>query len=377
MKNFFISSTHFVYKNLLRPVIFVFDSEFVHDKFTGFGEFLGNYYLSKKLLRILFGVKNKSLEQKIAGIDFKNPIGLAAGFDYEAKLTQILPSIGFGFQSVGTITNKPYGGNLKPRLGRLIKSESLLVNKGFKNEGIEKVSKKLKKLKYDFPVGISIGKTNSQNNKMTQEQAVSDIVSAFKVAEKAGLRTSYYELNISCPNLYGNVTFYTPKNLEELLLSVTKLNLKKPLFIKMPIEQSDEETLKMLDVIVKFSVSGVIFGNLWKNRKNKALNKEEVRKYPVGNFSGKPTEQRSNELIELVFKKYGKKLIIIGCGGVFSAEDAYKKIKLGASLVQFITGMVFEGPQLAAEINLSLIKFLKKDGFSNISEAIGKDISTT
>jgi dihydroorotate dehydrogenase subfamily 2 len=377
MKISFILSARFVYKNLLRPVIFVFDSEFVHDKFISLGELLGNYYLSKILFRILFGVKNKSLEQIIAGIDFKNPIGLAAGFDYGANLTQILPSIGFGFETIGTITNKPYEGNLKPRLGRFIKSQSLLVNKGFKNEGIEKVSKKLKKLKYDFPLGISIGKTNSKIDKMTQKQAVLDIVSAFKTSEKANLKNAYYELNISCPNLYGNVTFYPPKNLEELLLSVTSLKLKKPLFIKMPIEQTDQETIKMLDTIVKFSVKGVIFGNLWKNKKDKVLRFEEIRKYPVGNFSGKPTEQRSNELIKLGFKNYGKKLIIIGCGGVFSAKDAYKKIKLGASLVQFITGMVFEGPQLASQINLGLIKLLEKDGYSNISEAIGKDSNTT
>ena len=377
MKNYSVSSTHFVYKNLLRPIIFLFDSELIHEKLISFGEFLGNYYLTKTLLKILFGLGNKSLEQTLAGIDFKNPIGLAAGFDYKANLTQILPSIGFGFETIGTITNLPYEGNPKPRLGRLIQSQSLLVYKGFKNEGIEKVSRKLRKLKYAFPLGISIGKTNSQTDKMTQQQAVLDIVSAFKVAEKANLKNSYYELNISCPNLFGNVSFYPPKNLEELLLSVTKLKLQKPLFIKMPISKTDSEVLSMLSVIVKFPVSGVIFGNTQNNRSDKSFVKEELKKYPVGNFSGKPTFKRSNELIKLGFKNYGKKLIIIGCGGVFSAEDAYKKIKLGASLVQFITGMVFEGPQLAAEINLGLIKLLKKDGYSNISQAIGKDINTT
>jgi dihydroorotate dehydrogenase len=141
----------------------------------------------------------------------------------------------------------------------------------------------------------------------------------------------------------------------------------------MTIEQTDEETIKMLDVIVDFPVTGVIFGNLQKNRKDKALNQDEVKKFPVGNFSGKPTEQRSNELIELSYKKYGKKLVIIGCGGIFNAQDAYKKIRLGATLVQLITGLIFEGPQLIAQINIDLDKFLKRDGFSNISEAIGKD----
>ena len=149
---------------------------------------------------------------------------------------------------------------------------------------------------------------------------------------------------------------------------------RKPLFIKMPIVKTNKETMEMLDVIVKFPVAGVILGNLQGNRNDKSLNKEEVEKFSVGNFSGKPTEQRSNELIELAYRNYGKKLVIIGCGGIFNASDAYKKIKLGASLVQLITGLIFEGPQLAAQLNIDLAKLLKRDGFINISEAIGKDV---
>lgn len=141
----------------------------------------------------------------------------------------------------------------------------------------------------------------------------------------------------------------------------------------MPIEKSDEETLDMLRVIASFPVQGVIFGNLQKNRKEPGLDQKEIEKYKIGNFSGKPTEKRSNELIKLAFQKYGKKLTIIGCGGVFSGKDAYRKIKLGASLVQFITGLVFEGPQLAAQINCELNASLKKDGFKHIGEAIGVD----
>ena len=141
----------------------------------------------------------------------------------------------------------------------------------------------------------------------------------------------------------------------------------------MPIDKTDTEVLEMLEIILKYPVTGVIFGNLQKNRKGSSLNETEVARFPKGNFSGKPTEKRSNELISLTYKTYGKKLLIIGCGGVFSAEDAYKKIKLGASLVQLITGMIFEGPQLISDINLGLVKLLKADGYKNISEAIGKE----
>ena len=140
----------------------------------------------------------------------------------------------------------------------------------------------------------------------------------------------------------------------------------------MPIDKTNAQVSAMLGEIVKHkSVKGAIFGNLQKDRKNPAIVPAEVKKFKVGNFSGKPCEERSNELIRLAYKKYGDKLIIIGCGGVFSGKDAYKKIKLGASLVQLITGMIFQGPQLISQINLELIDLLKKDGFKNITQAIG------
>jgi dihydroorotate dehydrogenase subfamily 2 len=354
--------------------LFLFNPEFVHEFITGYGEKLGDFGVTRSLVRKMFPAESKSLNQNVAGINFQNPIGLAAGFDYQAKLTKILPSLSFGFQTIGTITSHPYEGNPKPRLGRLPKSKSLMVNKGFKNPGIKEVVRKLQKNGFSIPVGISIGKTNTTKDE-TQEQAVEDIVAAFRIAEKSRINFSFYELNISCPNLFGKVSFYPPENLRQLLKAVTDIKLKKPLFIKMPIEQTDEEVGKMLDVIVGFPVTGVIFGNLQKNRKAEGLNADEVKKYPVGYFSGKPTEQRSNELIKLAYKRYGEKLVIIGCGGIFNAYDAYKKIKLGATLVQLITGFIFEGPQLIAQINMGLDELLRQDGFSNISQAIGKDVS--
>ena len=142
----------------------------------------------------------------------------------------------------------------------------------------------------------------------------------------------------------------------------------------MPIEKTDRETLNLLEVISKYKIAGVIIGNLQKNRKDPSFVKEEVKKWKVGNFSGKPTFNRSNELIRIAYKKFGKKLIIIGCGGIFSADDAYTKIKLGASLVQLITGMIYQGPQLIAQMNLELIDKLKSDGIKNIKEAVGVDI---
>ena len=139
----------------------------------------------------------------------------------------------------------------------------------------------------------------------------------------------------------------------------------------MPIDKTDRETLAMLKVIAKHKVTGVIFGNLQKDRKNKHLVKSEVKKYKVGNFSGKPTFERSNELISLCYKHFKNRLVIIGCGGIFSGLDAYTKIKRGARVVQFITAMIYEGPQIAANINIELAELLKRDGYKNISQAVG------
>jgi dihydroorotate dehydrogenase subfamily 2 len=358
------------YKLILKNIFFLLSPEVIHERKTKLGEWMGTIGFVKKITAWIYGQTPSVLSQNIAGIDFVSPIGLAAGFDYEARLTQILYTLGFGFQSVGTITNLAYGGNPKPMLGRLPKSRSLMVNKGFKNDGADAVVKKLRKYSFVRPVGISIGQTNGLKNQKI-EDVINDISEAFEKFEKSIVRHSYYELNISCPNLSSSVSFYTIANLEKLLKTVDSLKLKRPVFIKMPIEKSDREFLDMLEVIVKHNISGIIVGNLQKNKKDPAFDKKEIKNWPNGGFSGKPTEQRSNELIALSYQKYGKKLIVIGCGGVFNAQDAYTKIKLGASLVQLITGMIYQGPQLIAQINEELPGLLRKDGYKSIKEALG------
>jgi dihydroorotate dehydrogenase len=191
-----------LYRNILKPVLFLIDAEKIHESFIRIGSILGATGFGRTCTRILFGYKDHALEQDILNIHFDNPIGLAAGFDYEGRLTNIMGSVGMGFSTIGTITNLPYEGNPKPRLARLVKSKSLLVNKGFKNLGINAT---LEYLQYRsvitaflLPIGISIGKTNTLDI-TTQEQAVDDICSAFKEVERASLPFSYYELNISCP----------------------------------------------------------------------------------------------------------------------------------------------------------------------------------
>ncbi len=362
----------FIYQIIIKPIFFLFDPEFIHNLMVSRGELFGKTFIKNYFNWKLNYQSQIKLKQTVAGINFVGPVGLAAGFDYEAKLTQILSSLGFGFQSVGTITNLPYEGNPWPRLGRLPKSRSLMVNKGFKSLGAEKISQKLAQLNFKIPLGISIGVSNNKNL-INLEDSINDIKMAFFVFEKVKIKNSYYELNISCPNLINtNVDFYKPANFDLLLQSINQLKLKKPLFIKMPISVTNTEFLSLLNIIIKYKIiKGVIIGNLFKDRKSPLLDKQEVNRFKVGNFSGKPCEPRSNELIELAYKKYKNKLIIIGCGGIFSGQDAYIKIKLGASLVQLITGMIYQGPQLVSQINLELEEFLEKDGFSNIKQAVG------
>jgi dihydroorotate dehydrogenase len=366
-----VKTTHTFYKYFAKQIFFLINPEVVHESIVTLGEHLGNSKTAKKLFSFFFQIKSNLLKQKIKGVAFENPVGLAAGYDYDAKLVRFLPFLGFGFQTVGTITNIPYGGNPKPMLGRLPKSKSLMVNKGFKSIGAKKIADKLRGNKFDIPIGISIGRSNSAKV-ANQKKSIDDVISSFKIFEKANVKNAYYELNISCPNLiHGNVSFYPPKNLDELLTQVDNLKLKKPVFIKMPIEKENSEILSMLEVISKHKIDGVIFGNLQKDRNHKSLDKDEVAKFKTGFFSGKPTFERSNELISLAYKNFGGKLIIIGCGGIFSADDAFEKIVRGANLVQLITGMVYEGPQLISQINLGLEEKLKLNGFKNIADAVG------
>lgn len=364
----------FIYQNFIKPIFFLLNAEFVHNTHIFIGELIGKTFV-KNYINWKFNYRSKKLKQKILGINFEGPVGLAAGFDYEARLTQILYSLGFGFQSVGSITYSPYEGNPPPRLGRLPKSKSLMVNKGFKNLGANITAKNLSHQPVDtIPMGISMGMSNNQNIN-TIEKAIKDIVKTFKTFEDSEIKNNYYELNISCPNLLNtSVDFYKPLNFNQLLQSIKRLKLKKPVFVKMPISITDKMFVSLLDIINRSKfIKGIIIGNLLKDRKSSLLDKQEVNKFTVGNFSGKPCEPRSNELIKLTYKKYEKRFIIIGCGGVFNGEDAYKKIKLGASLIQLITGMIYQGPQVISQINLELEELLEKDGFKNISEAVGID----
>lgn len=369
-----------IYKKIIKPILFLFPADDVHHFFLKTGRFLGKFSILRWKVKILLSFRNNILNQKVLGINFENPIGLAAGFDYDADLINILSAVGFGFHSIGTVTNLPYEGNKRPMLGRLPKSKSLLVNKGFKSMGLGSVLKKINKEIIPsrrrggkIPLGISLGSTNKSY--LSIEEMADDIITSFTRVLKENY-FDYFELNISCPNLINSENlinkFDTPEGLNLLLSKLEKLSINRPLFIKMYLEKSEADTLALAEVASKFSfVHGLIFSNLVKDRTNPDFDKKEIENAGKGNFSGKPTEKITNNLISAVYKKYHDRFIIIGCGGVFNGADAYEKIKRGASLVQMITGMIYEGPSVIGKINKEIVELLKKDGYKNISEAIG------
>ncbi len=344
-KRDFFAST---YENVFKPIAFSQDAEMVHDRITTLGEKLEN---QKALLEFLFAYKNPKLEEEVLGVKFANPIGLAAGFDYDGNLAKVLKHVGFGFNTVGTVTAKAYEGNKKPRLARLPKSKSLLVNKGFKSEGAKAIAKRLdsKKLQ-DHTVGVSIGATNIAEID-TINKAIDDMLVTFEIFKKKKY-IKYLELNISCPNTLIPESFRDPKNFNKLTLAVKKLKVEKPIFVKMPNEIPLKESDELVKIAIKNGINGFIFSNLVKDRTNKALRRDELKKVEnlKGNFSGRPTTKNALSLIKHTRNKFGKDVAIIGCGGTFNVKDAEDKFDAGADLVQLITGMIFQGPQLIGQI---------------------------
>lgn len=361
----------FVYRGLLRPLVFKIDPEKTHDMFTSIGSFLGSNSLTKWGTRVCFSFQDKRLEQKVAGMKFRNPIGLSAGFDKDANLHNILADVGFGYMQIGSITLNPYEGNKGPRLQRLKKSKALLVNYGLKNIGVERIVERLRKRKdRGFLLSVSVAKTNCKET-ASIEGGVADYLGCMKKLAESGVG-DFCTLNISCPNAYGGEPFVDPESLERLMKTLSRVDMgKKALFVKMPNDLDWGRFKGLLDVLARYEVAGVIISNLAKDR---GLVKDKLSDSVKGNISGRPVWELSLPLVRRTYEEYGDKFVIVGVGGVFSADDAYKFIRSGASLVQLITGMIYEGPQLIGEINRGILKNLKHDGFKNVGEAVGADL---
>ncbi len=360
-----------MYEYLLKPILFRLDPEDVHDFFVEVGHMLGNFHWGRWVVGFSCRYGHPSLRTEVLGMHFKNPIGLAAGFDKDVNLTSIMPSVGFGFMEVGAVTRYPYEGNEGLRLARLPKDQSLIVYYGLKNIGAEAVESKLRHQHFSFPVGLNIAKTNRADIK--GEKSVEDYVETYRMLAR---RFAYVTLNVSCPNAQDGCMFQEPHLLDELLAAFAREKKYCPIFLKLSNHLSNAEVDDILAVVKKYDfVDGLVIGNLSKRRHDLDLKSSpaELERIPAGGLSGLPVRELSTNLIRHIYQKTHGKYVIIGLGGVFTAEDAYEKIKAGASLVQIITGLIYGGPMAVKRINQGLVKLLQRDGYAHVSEAVGKE----
>ena len=360
---------YWFYRWIVRPLIFLWEAEKAHNKLKQFGLLLSSNALGRGLLKLLFYYQHKSLNTTVDGVNYDNPVGLSAGFDKDGELTDAYPLIGFGFAELGSFTGDVCSGNpgVGRRLFRLVKSKSILVWYGLNNQGAEAIAKRLKNKKFKIPIGISAAKTNN-SAEFDLQNSIDDYLKTVNEFKEIG---SYYTINISCPNTQDGEPFVDKQNLNALLKALDKVKQDtKPVYVKLAADLALDEIDLIVDACMKYKVDGVVLTNLTKPSESDEYLKSELT-FDKGALSGLPVQRISTNVVRHVYQKTRGKLTIIGVGGVFNADDAYEKITSGANLIEMITGMIFEGPQVIGEINRGLVDLLKKDGFSSIEQAVG------
>jgi dihydroorotate dehydrogenase len=340
-----------MYKQIIRPILFLIDAEKIHHLVFKLLKIGGALPGAKAALRSLFDYQKSKTGKTLFGIHFRNPVGLAAGFDKDARLIDELASLGFGFVEIGTLTPKPQPGNDKPRLFRLPADSALINRMGFNNEGVSAAVERLKNRKSDVVVGGNIGK-----NKLTpNEKAFDDYGICFEALYNY---VDYFVVNVSSPNTPGLRELQEKEPLTQLLGYVKKLsNAKpkpKPVLLKIAPDLTPEQLNDIVEILVATKTDGIIATNTTISRDGLATSKEDVVKIGNGGLSGAPLRQRSTEVIRFLRQKLGPTYPIIGVGGIMTAEDALEKIDAGADLVQLYTGFIYEGPSLISAINKKL-----------------------
>jgi dihydroorotate dehydrogenase len=345
-----------MYKILIRPILFLFDPEKVHYFSFSLIRFINKIPGISLLCQSLYLVKDKRLETEVFGLKFPNPVGLAAGFDKDAKLYNELSNFGFGFIEIGTVTPKPQEGNPKKRLFRLRKNSAIINRMGFNNGGVADAVLRLKKNK-NVLIGGNIGK-----NKLTpNENAVDDYLICF---DKLFDYVDYFVVNVSSPNTPNLRELQDKEPLTKLLQVLQNANTNKqnskPILLKIAPDLTNEQLLDIIDIVNTTKIAGVIATNTTISRENlQSENNPEVLT-EMGGLSGKPLTNRATEVIRFLTEKSNKAFPIIGVGGIHSAQDAIDKLNAGASLVQLYTGFIYEGPKLVKEINQAILKHYSK-----------------
>ncbi len=344
----------------IKNILFRFDPETAHS-IAGLGlRSLPYAPIVLKALKKHYFVNDPSLQQRLFGVKFQNPVGLAAGFDKNGEYITATPTLGFGYTEIGTITPQPQEGNPKPRLFRLKEDRSIQNAMGFNNHGAEYMLKQLNKLYFfDYPIGINIGK-----NKLTPEdKALEDYERLLYTFKDQG---DYIVINISSPNTPGLRDLQNEQFIGDLF-SMAKKITDQPIFLKIAPDMMAEDAIALCTSAVNAGATGIIATN---TTIDYSLSKDAK---DFGGISGALVREKSYELFKALGEALYDKTILISVGGIETAEDAYRRIKAGASLVQVYSMLIYNGPNMIKEINEGLVKLLKADGYSNISEAVGSD----
>ena len=336
-----------MYKLLIRPILFLFDPEKVHHFSFSVIRFFSKIPGVPGLLKSMYVIKDEKLERNLFGLTFKNPVGLAAGFDKDAKLYNELSNFGFGFIEIGTITPKPQIGNPKKRLFRLKEDSGIINRMGFNNGGVKEAVERLKTNK-----GVLIGGNIGKNKVTPNENAVDDYIICFNELFKY---VDYFVVNVSSPNTPNLRELQDKEPLTKLLQTLQDLNNKKeyrkPILLKIAPDLTDSQLLDIIDIVSETKIDGIIATNTTISREGLQSN----NKSEMGGLSGKPVSKRSTEVIRFLSQKSNKAFPIIGVGGVHSVKDAIEKIEAGADLIQLYTGFIYEGPKLIKHINKALL----------------------
>ena len=341
-----------MYKSIIRSLLFKFDPEAVHYFTFDLIKIFFKIPFSARLVRSLFHVNHPNLERELFGLKFKNPVGLAAGFDKNALLYNELAHFGFGFIEVGTVTPKAQEGNPKKRLFRLKADNGLINRMGFNNAGLEALIARLKKNKNKVIIGGNIGK----NNQTSADQYTDDYAQCFKALHPY---VDYFVLNVSCPNVGSHAKLTDKDYLTELITEIKHLNsefdIQKPILLKIAPDLNQLQLDEIITLVSETKIAGVIACNTSISRVGLKTPKTVLETIGMGGLSGQPIKSKSTEVIRYLSQKSQKAFSIIGVGGIHSAQDALEKIEAGADLVQIYTGFVYEGPALIKRINKALI----------------------
>lgn len=342
------NDTPTMYKQIIRPLLFLFDPEQVHYFTFSLIRILSKIPGIPIIFKSIYGCNDPRLEREVFGLTFKNPVGLAAGFDKDAVLYNELSNFGFGFIEIGTLTPKPQDGNPKVRLFRL-KADSAIINRmGFNNGGVHDAVKRLKQNR-----GVLIGGNIGKNKVTPNEQATSDYEICFDVLYEY---VDYFVVNVSSPNTPNLRELQEKEPLTQLLQTLQNKNLakpkQKPILLKIAPDLTNEQLSDIIEIVSTTKIAGVIATNTTISREGlQSENQSEM-----GGLSGKPLAKRSTEVIRYLAEKSNHAFPIIGVGGIHSAEDALEKLEAGASLIQLYTGFIYEGPALIKKINKAILK---------------------